>query len=170
MEWQRDREASSGECAAASVPGGSRTAAASRDWSRREHRRACMQLVRHQRIEVSLSPPAARPCTADVILCCAQRAHSRLSWDERLARNACPPTAGHVTIKQIAHPNTLCCRARVGDGLTPRFPTTGFLLLGQLRWSAWHLMAFFPGFSSSSAFVAPHSPGSFISHRINVQF
>jgi hypothetical protein len=32
---------------------------------RREHRRACMQLVRHQRIEVSLSPPAAvQPRTA----------------------------------------------------------------------------------------------------------
>jgi hypothetical protein len=130
----------------ASAPGGSRTAAASRDWSRREHRRACMQLVRHQRIEVSLSPPAAQPATADVILSRAQRAHSHLSWEERLARNACPPTAGHVTIKQIAHPNTLCSRARVGDGLTPPFPTTGFLLLGQLRWSAWHLMAFFLAF------------------------
>src|SRR5579863_2903607 len=30
-----------------------------RDWSRREHRRACMQLVRHQRIEVSMPTPAA---------------------------------------------------------------------------------------------------------------
>src|SRR5256885_4822582 len=30
-----------------------------RDWSRREHRRACLQLVRHQRIEVNLSLPAA---------------------------------------------------------------------------------------------------------------
>ena len=75
-----------------------------RDWSRREHRRACMQLVRHQRIEVSLSPPAASPGTADVILSRAQRAHSRLSWEERLARNACPPTAGHVTIKLFGIP------------------------------------------------------------------
>ena len=76
-----------------------------RDWSRREHRRACLQLVRHQRIEVSLSPPAAAsPGTADVILSRAQRAHSRLSWEERLARNACPPTAGHVTIKLFGIP------------------------------------------------------------------
>jgi hypothetical protein len=75
-----------------------------RDWSRREHRRACMQLVRHQRIEVSLSPPAAQPATADVILSRAQRAHSRLSWQERLARNARPPTAGHVTIKLFGIP------------------------------------------------------------------
>ena len=34
--------------------------AASRDWSRREHRRACMQLVRHQRVEVCL-PPSHHP-------------------------------------------------------------------------------------------------------------
>jgi len=76
-----------------------------RDWSRREHRRACMQLVRHQRLEVGLSPPvAARPCTADGILSRAQRAHSRLSWVQRLARNARPPTAGHVTIKLFGIP------------------------------------------------------------------
>ena len=39
-----------------------------RDWNRREHRRACMQLTRQQRIEVSLSPPTALPPTTDVIL------------------------------------------------------------------------------------------------------
>ncbi|HEY6409647.1 MAG TPA: hypothetical protein VIY29_19485, partial [Ktedonobacteraceae bacterium] len=46
---------------------------------------------------------------------------------------------------------------------------TAFLLLGQLRRSVWHLMAFFPGFSSSSAFLAPHPADSSISHRIIVQ-
>ena len=75
-----------------------------RDWSRREHRRACMQLVRQQRIEVSLSPPAASLPTTDVILSRAQRAHSRLSWAERLARNARPTTAGRVTIKLFGIP------------------------------------------------------------------
>ena len=106
MEWQRDREASPGECAAASAPGGFRTAALAR-LEPRAHRRACMQLVRHQRIEVSLSPPAAAsPGTADVILSRAQRAHSRLSWEERLARNARPPTAGHVTIKLFGIPES----------------------------------------------------------------
>src|SRR5579859_4400699 len=60
-----------------------------RDWSRRVHRRICMQLTRQQRIEVSLSPPAALPPATDteVILSRAQRAHSRLSWNMRLARN-----------------------------------------------------------------------------------
>jgi len=77
-----------------------------RDWSRRGHRRACQQLTRQQRIEVSLSPPAALPPTADVILSRAQRAHSRLSWAERLARNARPPTASHVTIKLFGIPES----------------------------------------------------------------
>src|SRR5215472_10653509 len=39
-----------------------------RDWSRRAYRRACMQLVRHQRIEVRMPPPAAAsPNKAEVI-------------------------------------------------------------------------------------------------------
>ncbi|OLE31085.1 MAG: hypothetical protein AUG45_14085 [Ktedonobacter sp. 13_1_20CM_3_54_15] len=76
-----------------------------RDWSRREHRRACMQLLRHQRIEVSLPPlPTASPRKAEVILSRAQRAHSRLSWAERLARNARVPTASRVTIRLFGVP------------------------------------------------------------------
>jgi hypothetical protein len=75
------------------------------DWSRRAHRRACMQLVRHQRIEVSLPPPGApSPRKAEVILSRAQRAHYRLSWAERLVRNARAPTAGPVTIKLFGIP------------------------------------------------------------------
>src|SRR5205807_1057600 len=55
------------------------------DWSRRQHRRACMQLVRDQHIEVrqTQGPPSqGRPGPA--ILSRAQRAHFRLSWAERL--------------------------------------------------------------------------------------
>jgi len=64
-----------------------------------------MQLVRHQRIEVSLPPPAVASLRkAEVFLSRAQRAHSRLSWAERLARNARAPTAGHVTIKLFGIP------------------------------------------------------------------
>jgi hypothetical protein len=75
------------------------------DWSRREHRRACMQLVRHQRIEVSLSPPpAASPREAAVILSRPQRAHARRAWAERLARNARVPTASQVTIRLFGVP------------------------------------------------------------------
>jgi len=75
-----------------------------RDWSRRVHRRACMQLVRDQRIEISLSPSAASPPTTEVILSREQRAHSRLSWAERLARNGRVPTADQVTIKLFGIP------------------------------------------------------------------
>lgn len=76
-----------------------------RDWKRRVHRRACMQLVRQQRIEDSLSPPAtASPPTTDGILSHAERAHSRLSWAERLARNARPATTGQVTIRLFGVP------------------------------------------------------------------
>src|SRR3989440_1052455 len=76
-----------------------------RDWSRRDHRRACMQLVRHQRIEVSL-PPSATVLAgeAEVILSRAQRAHSRLSWTQRLARNARVSTASLVTIRLFGVP------------------------------------------------------------------
>jgi len=64
-----------------------------------------MQLVRHQRIEVSLPPPpAASPRKAEVILSRAQRAHARLSWAERLARIARVPTVGQVTIRLFGVP------------------------------------------------------------------
>ncbi len=39
------------------------------------------------------------PRTADVILSRAQRAHSRLSWAARLARNVRSEASGQVTIK-----------------------------------------------------------------------
>ncbi len=105
MEWGSNGKAAPGECAIASAPGWFCPAPASRDWSRRDHRRACMQLVRHQRLEMSLSPPAAAsPPSADMVLSRAQRAHSRLCWQERLARNARPPTARHVTIKLFGIP------------------------------------------------------------------
>jgi hypothetical protein len=64
-----------------------------------------MQLVRDQHIEVNLSPPAAtRPGTPDVLLSRAQRAHSRLSWAERLARNVRVPIANQVTIRLFGVP------------------------------------------------------------------
>jgi hypothetical protein len=78
-----------------------------RDWSRRAHRRACMQLVRHQHIEVSLpSSAVASPGKAEVILSRAQRAQYRLSWQERLARNARVSTAGQVTIRLFGVPES----------------------------------------------------------------
>lgn len=79
-----------------------------RDWSRREHRRACRELVRHQRIEVNVSPPAATsPPIVDVPLSRAQRAHYRLSWQQRLARNARVATTRQVAISLFGVPESL---------------------------------------------------------------
>ncbi len=75
-----------------------------RDWTRREHRHACIQLVRHQRIDVRLLPPATSPPTTDAILSRAQRAHSRLLWVKRLARNARTETSGQVAITLFGIP------------------------------------------------------------------
>ncbi len=72
---------------------------------RRVHRRVCQQLVRHQRLEMSLSPPpAASAGKAEVILSRSQRAHYHLCWQARLARNARLSTAGQVRIRLFGVP------------------------------------------------------------------
>lgn len=79
-----------------------------RDWSRRLHRRKCIQLLRHQRVEVQIeSDRSARPSISPAPLSRAQRAHYRLSFPERLARNARSPAAGRVTISLFGVPAAL---------------------------------------------------------------
>ncbi|HEX4206565.1 MAG TPA: hypothetical protein VHZ51_20675, partial [Ktedonobacteraceae bacterium] len=77
-----------------------------RDWSRKQHRRVCMQLLRHQRVEVMLpeisSLPQEKP---PIILSRASRAHSRLCWTERLECNARAPTAGRISIRLFGVPD-----------------------------------------------------------------
>ena len=76
-----------------------------RDWSRRQHRRACMQLLRRQRVEVRVEPALSpSPALAPVPLSRAQRAHYRLDWSERLARNARSSTASQVTLRLCGVP------------------------------------------------------------------
>jgi hypothetical protein len=76
-----------------------------KDWSRRQHRRVCMQLLRGQRLEVQVEPvSSAKPDVSPAPLSRAQRAHFRLSWQERLARNARPLTDGPVTIRLFGVP------------------------------------------------------------------
>src|SRR5712692_10144901 len=70
-----------------------------RDWSRREHRRACIQLVRHQYVKVEVEYPISGSLTVtSVPLSRAERAHYRLSWETRLARNARLDTSERVKI------------------------------------------------------------------------
>jgi hypothetical protein len=78
-----------------------------RDWPRREQRRACIQVVRHQQVlveEVAFPPPL--PPVLSVALTRSQRAHSRLSWRERLARNARTDQAGQFKLKLFGIPET----------------------------------------------------------------
>ncbi len=70
-----------------------------RDWSRRQPRRACLQL-HSQRLEVQNEPARSTDSAVTPLpLSRAQRAHYRLSWQERLPRNARAPTAGRITLK-----------------------------------------------------------------------
>ena len=76
-----------------------------RDWSRRQHRRACMHLLRQQQVVVQIDQvPSA--CSPSTLLSRAQRAHSRLDWPQRLARNARIPTASRVTIRLFGVPES----------------------------------------------------------------
>ena len=75
-----------------------------RDWSRRVHRRACIHLLRHQRLEVQPEPGNALLAATAAPLARAQRAHTRLSWAQRLARNARVSTSGQLRITLFGVP------------------------------------------------------------------
>lgn len=86
------------------LPGGS-APVPWRDWSRRQHRRACMHLVRHQRVAVHREPlDQPGPAPSPPILARAHRAHARRSWDERLACHASPSPPGRSTITRVGMP------------------------------------------------------------------
>lgn len=75
------------------------------DWERRSHRREFVKLLRHQHVDIRLTPehptaqsPPARPLSR------AQRAHWRLSWAERLARNARTSAAPSISITLFGLP------------------------------------------------------------------
>ena len=76
-----------------------------RDWSRRTHRRACIQLLRHQQVMVQVKAKPTTLAIRSTPLSRAERAHARLSWEKRLARNAHPPEKGQVTIQLCGVPD-----------------------------------------------------------------
>jgi len=76
------------------------------DWQRCFHRREVVKLLRHQRVDVELAEttlPAQSPPAR--LISRAERAHYRLSWTERLARNARPKTAPEVSIRLFGIPD-----------------------------------------------------------------
>ena len=77
-----------------------------RDWSRRVHRRACMHLLRHQRVEVQREPDLTpHRDDSSLPLSRSSRAHSRLSWAQRQARNARRPLSPPVKLHLFGMPN-----------------------------------------------------------------
>jgi hypothetical protein len=77
------------------------------DWQRCFHRRVVVKLLRHQRVEVKLAetaPPAQSPPVG--LISRAERAHYRLSWEQRLARNARRSAVPEVSIKLFGIPDT----------------------------------------------------------------
>ncbi len=76
------------------------------DWQRCFHRREVVKLLRHQRVDVEFAetaPPAQSPPIR--LISRAERAHYRLSWAERLARNARRSAAPDVSIKLFGIPD-----------------------------------------------------------------
>jgi hypothetical protein len=66
-----------------------------------------VKLLRHQRVDVELAEPAPPTLSQPIrLISRAERAHWRLSWAERLARNARPKTAPDVSIKLFGIPDT----------------------------------------------------------------
>lgn len=78
------------------------------DWSRCQTRRAWMRLLRTQTVTLTCLPLAATTqAAASGPLTRAQRAHWRLSWNERLARNACSTDSPAMEIHLFGIPPAL---------------------------------------------------------------
>ena len=68
-------------------------------------RREVVKLLRHQRVDVELAetaPPAQPPPVR--LLSRAERAHYRLSWEQRLARNVRRSASPVISIKLFGIP------------------------------------------------------------------
>src|SRR5258707_6223194 len=68
------------------------------DWSRCQPRRAWIWWQRSHLVTVQAPPIPPSLCTPSSPLSRAERAHLRLTWPQRLARNVRPPTAPPVEI------------------------------------------------------------------------
>jgi hypothetical protein len=74
-----------------------------KDWSHCRIRRVWLARVRSETVEITESPLVL---SSEAVLSRAQRAHWRLSWPQRLARNARPSTASSLTITLHGLPAT----------------------------------------------------------------
>ena len=78
-----------------------------RDWSRRNLRRACLRLHR-QRLNIQIGPGLPpTPTVSPPAISRAERAHYRLSWEERFARNARAERAERISLTLFGIPERL---------------------------------------------------------------
>jgi hypothetical protein len=146
-----------------------------RDWKRRPHRRACMPLLRQQHVEVQVEQGfPLTPTLSPAPLSRAQRAHDRLTFQERLARPCSRFHSWAGDGQTVRRPSSLCYLARFGNGLTfalegpttVPFPRTSPSPSGTL----WPLFPDGPPFLSSFALFIGSPPVSLVSSDLNVQF
>jgi Transposase DDE domain len=79
------------------------------DWPRSQLRRRWMKVTRSEMVLLTRGapPPEDHSAATDKpVITRAQRAHWRLSWEERLARNASPPSAPLLTVTLHGLPAT----------------------------------------------------------------
>jgi hypothetical protein len=89
-----------------------------------------------------------------VIFSRAQRAHSRLSWQERLTRNAQYSAVSQVTIKLFGIPESFA----ISLGLATAcflLQADGVLFLGQTCFSEWRRVRLFSWLFLKSFFLLP---------------
>jgi len=80
-----------------------------RDWPRCQLRRGWLKVIRSETVTFSWEPPQTAEQTAQTsekVLTRAQRAHYRLSWEERLARNALSSHAPSLMVTLHGLPST----------------------------------------------------------------
>lgn len=152
MEWRCSHEATAGQCPSASARGWEEPAPLARLEPQRTPTglHAARAPPTHRGESPTVCPRFAITSSGRDPLSCTTCALASLVG--RAARSQYRPSNGWASHHQaLWHSSILCCFDRVGDSLILRFSATGFLLLGPLCCSEGHLMAFFPGFSSSSA-------------------
>jgi hypothetical protein len=106
MEWERHGEAGARVSVLLHPLAGSEPIRWG-DWPRRLHRRACIYLVRQQRVEIQLSPSGKPPLAwPPPMLSRATRARYRLDWQERFVRNERARDAQEISIKLFGIPES----------------------------------------------------------------
>lgn len=109
------------------------------DWSRWQHRRACMQLRRHQRGACSIR--SGHLCTG--VFSCPARPRSALVGRASGTDGLCL-TDWSEDHHAVWGPRRMCDLAGSVDGVTPRSVASGFSLLGKADVCEWSLILSFP--------------------------